>query len=345
MSKENEFIESLDGELSHEQVAQLLWLGEEGDTDTELSEEGGAPGAATADGQAEQGKPDAAQDSAPNEEALDAENTVILARDRKHTIDYGVLLKSREGEKHWKGQAAELQTKYETAMQELEALRAQPQKTAAAAIAPAEAAAIDAALEAGLDPDELLGDFSAEAIVKGMARVADQRVASAMAQMDSKLKQALEPFQQSQQLSAQEAHAKAIYDAHPDLDSLVESQELKSWIEQQVAAQPSFQQAAVRAGFEQVLERGTTAQVIELFNSFKGESGRTQPATTDVKAAARAVAARSQAQPPVSLSDIPGGRVGAASSEEAMAGMSGAELIAAMDDWPQEKIDRYMNSL
>ena len=346
MSKENEFIESLDGELSHEQVAQLLGLGDEGDTDTELSEEGSAPGAATADDQAKQGKPGAAQDSALNEDAQNAENTVVLAKDGKHTIGYDQLVKARDGEKHWKGQATELQTKYESAMQELEALRSQPQSTAAAAIAPAEAAAIDAALEAGLDPDELLGDFSAEAIVKGMARVADLQGQKLLAQFESKLQQAVAPMQQRQQLSAQEAHTKAIYGAHPDIDSLVESQELKSWIDQQVAAQPSFQQAAVRAGFEQVLERGTTAQVIELFNSFKGVSDRTQqPATTDVKAAAKAVAAKAQAQPPVSLSDIPGGRVGAASSEEALAGMEGAELIAAMEDWPQEKIDRYLNSL
>jgi hypothetical protein len=37
--------------------------------------------------------------------------------------------------------------------------------------------------------------------------------------------------------------------------------------------------------------------------------------------------------------------VGAGTGDEAMAGMDGVELIAAMSDWPQDKIDRYMNSL
>ncbi len=342
MSKENEFIESLDGELSHEQVAQLLELGDEGDTDTVLSEEGSAPGAVTADDQAEQGKPDAAQASAPNEEDLNADNAVVLAKDGKHTIGYDQLVKARDGEKHWKGQALEFQ-------RELETLRAGAQQRADAGVAPTVAdnqlAAAEAAIDAGVDP-ELFGDFSEAAIAKGVQSLINQGLASVMAQFESKLQQAVAPVQQSQQLNAQQAAYKAIYDAHPDIDSLVESQELKSWIDQQVAAQPSFQQAAVRAGFEQVLDRGTAAQVIELFNSFKGESDRAQqPATTDVKAAAKAVAAKAQAQPPVSLSDIPGGRVGSASSEEALAGMEGAELIAAMEDWPQEKIDRYLNSL
>lgn len=332
--KDNEFIASLEGELSHEQVAQLLGLSDEGDTDSELSEQGGAPDAATADDQTEQGTADANKGSAPNEDELDADNTVILARDGKHTIGYDQLVKARDGEKHWKAQAA-------AAAQELETLKAQAQQRADAGIAPTatdtQVAVAEAAIEAGLDP-ELFGDFSEEGIAKGVQALVDQRVAAAMAQVDAKLAQAYEPVQKQQAEDVRKAHFDAIYAAHPDADSIAESKELADWI----AAQPSF----ARAGYEAVMANGTAAEAIELFNSFKGASDRApQPASTDVKAAARAVMAKSQAQPPVSLSDIPGGRASAASGEEAMAGMEGADLIAAMHDWPQEKIDRYMNSL
>lgn len=345
-----------DGNLTAEQAAQLLELSEEGDTgavDTAL-EIGGEPGATAATEAKPEGEQEASNVSNTSDVELNADNAVILAKDGKHHIDFEVLAKSREGEKHWKGQAnesqekaAEYQAKYEGAMQELEALRAQPQKTAAAAIAPAEAAVIDAALEAGLDPDELLGDFSAEAIVKGMARVADLQGQKLLAQFESKLQQAVAPVQQSQQLSAQEAHAKTIHDVHPDIDSLVESQELKSWIDQQVAAQPSFQQAAVRAGFEQVLESGSTAQVIEFFDTFKAATGKTQsapaPSAESVKEAAKQAIAQAKPAVPASLSDFPGGKVGPATGNEALANLGANEMAEALMDKTPEQIEAFLN--
>ena len=108
-------------------------------------------------------------------------------------------------------------------------------------------------------------------------------VAPVRADVES-VKQSIAPLQQNAVKTAEQLHFEAIQSKHPDVDSLVESQELQSWI----AAHPSFVQPAMR----QVLEQGTAQQVIELFDNFKKA---TQPAaapapTTDARATPAAAA-------------------------------------------------------
>lgn len=322
MTKQREdFLDSIDGALTPEQAAQLLSMDGEGDT---LDRETG-------------GKPDAApelDDKAKAGAEADGEpdpaNSVILAKDGVHTIPFDRLVEAREQAKAAK--AAE-----EAARQELELLRAQAQQRADAGVAPTAgdnlAAAAEAAIDAGIDPD-YFGDFSEEALAAGIRRLTAEQV---QAEVQRHMAQALAPLQQKQQAEAQDAHYQAIYAAHPDADSLVESQELQDWIN----AQPAF----ARPGYAAVLSDGSTQDVIDLFTTFKESTGKAQQPAGDIHAKAKAAIDRAGAAVPNSLSDFPGGRTGATSRTEAMADMDGVQLMQAMTDMDKDQIEQYLNSL
>lgn len=336
-----------DGNLTAEQAVQLLELSQQGDTGTQLPETGGVPDTATANDQAAselQGNDESSLDN------LTADNAVVLAKDGVHTIPFERLQQTREENRELKGQVADFQTKYESAQQELETLRAHAQQRADAGVAPTDAdrqvAAYDAAVEAGLDPDELMGDFSAEAIVKAMARVADGRVKAAVAEALKPFEGFLQQQREQQQSTADAAHDQAIYAAHPDLDSIAESKEFQAWMDQQVAAAPSFLKDSVRAGFEQVMGSGTAAEVIELFDSYKKAAGVSQaPAGRgpDLRAAAKQAIENAQPAVPASLSDFPGSAAGPADAFEVATQLSGPDLIGQMASWPPEKVQAFMN--
>lgn len=328
-----EFIQThaVDGRLTPEQAAQLLELSQ-GDTGASTLDNGSKPVASPADGTTPAGAQatDDTNNGALSPE-LDPANTVILAKDGKHTIGYEKLVEAREGEKHWKAQA-------EAAHQQLAALEAAASQRAAEGAAPTQVdnqvAAAQAAIDQGVDP-EIFGDFSEGALAKGIATLVDLRVAQAL---DAKLA----PLHQKQANDANSAHYQAIYEKHADADSIAESKELADWIE----AQPSF----VRDGYRAVLQKGATAEIIELFDSFK-QSGRA-PATAqasanpaDVKAAAKAAIANVRPAVPASLSDIPGGRQTGLTQFEAMGQMSGPELAAAMENMTSAQIAAYMEQL
>ena len=322
---QDDFLQSVDGDMTAEQAAQFLEL-VMGDTD--LSENNGLPDPITEVATTTVTAAAAPELPAAVAAELTADNAQLMAKDGKHVIDFQKLVDAREGEKTWRATAEQQQ-------QELEALRAQAQQREDAGIAPTIAdnqlAAAEAAIDAGANPD-LFGDFSEEAMAAGIKALVNQQVSAALAPM----------AQQKATDSATakfDAHLAAIAAAHPDYESLVESKELSDWID----SQPGI----ARAGYRAALERGTTDQYIELFGTFKSSTGKSQPAPAALSAleAAQAVIAKATQSAPISLSDIPGGRVGALTGDEAMAGMDGVELIAAMSDWPQDKIDRYMNSL
>lgn len=310
------------GDLTDAQMAELLSL-PEGDTTT-LMVEGGKPDPAPAATTAEPQSASATttQDPAP---------TVVLAKDGVHTIPYEKLVEARDGEKHWRAQA-------EAAQQQLAALQAQADQRAAAGQAPTTAdaavAKATAAIDAGVDP-ELFGDFSEEAIAKGVQKLVDAR----MAGIEAQLKTALQPLQQTAQVTEAEKHFQAIYQAHPDADSLTESAELKAWIN----THPSF----VRQGFEAVLAQGTTTQVIELFDAFKAANGRTQtpPAAQNAAETAKAVIAKAQTPVPASLSDIPGSAAGPADELDAIRQMSATDLMGKLEGKTPEQIEALMARL
>ena len=330
-----------DGVMTPEQAAQFLEL-VEGDTGTTLPDSGGEPGATTADA-GTTSTPDAERQPSTNNSgdpttaaAIEPNpaNTVILAKDGKHTIPFAKLEEARR-------EAQTARAAAQAALDELAAIRAQAEQRAAAGVAPTAAdnasAIAQQAIESGEVDPAIFGDFSEGAMAKGIATLIQQGFTS--------LRQELEPLKAQHQTSEVEKHYGAIYQAHPDADSIAESQELESWI----ASKPSFTQAAYRS----VLDpqgNGTAQQVVELFDTFKKETGATQAApapapSVDPKAAAKAAIAAVQPAVPASLSDFPGGRAGPTSFTDRMASMSEVELFNAVNtgEISQAQLNDYLN--
>ena len=317
MSKEQELNNGND-DYTPEQLNALLSGNFEGDTGDE-SEDSGMPSAASGKGD------NAAKADDVDFDKLSADNAQILAKDGKHTISFDKLVEARQ-------QAQEAKQQAEEARAELERLKAEAQARAnsgqQATAMDKQAVIAQQAIDSGVDP-ELFGDFSEEALAAGVKRLVEQQ-----------LSQALAPMRQREQQSEADAHYQAIYAAHPDADSLVESQELANWM----AAQPSF----ARSAYQQVLDNGSAVQIIELFNSFKQSTGLTQAATAngkqDVKAAAQKAIASAQTQAPASLSDFAGGRF-AGSKADALEDMDGAQLADEMANMTPAQIEQFLNRL
>lgn len=274
----------------------------------------------------------------PSDDDVEGEK-VVLARDGVHTIPYEKHVALREGERAAKEALA-------AANAELEILRKQNQTPATVATTQQEQdiETAQAAIDAGVNP-ELFGDFSEEALAKGIKELV---AADVQAQVKAQVAEALKPMQQKEQESAAEAHMRTIYEAHQDADSVVESGEFEAW----KASQPSYAQAAVDA----VLAQGTAEQVVELLNNYKQSTNSTaepakakdtpaKPTADELKAKAREAINNTAPAVPASLSDIPGGHKGATSIAEQMESMSAVDLANTMMDWTPEQRTQYLNNL
>ncbi|MDD2978134.1 hypothetical protein [Aquabacterium sp.] len=321
------------GDLSPAQAAQLLSLATQGDTGAPSPELSSGPAAAPAPAD------ESSTIAAPTDDSLTADNAVILAKDGKHTISYDKLVQARETARAAQTEAQALAAQLQAAQQQLADLTAQAQARANAGQAPTETdnqvAAAQAAIEAGANP-ALFGDFSEEALAKGITQLVEQQVAARMEAINAKLK----PIEQQAATDATTAHFNAIYSAHPDADSLVESQEFAVW----KGAQP----AIVRAALDQALTQGSSTDVIEVFSAFKAATQQ-PPAAAGKGAlspaeAAKAAIAKAAAPTPASLSDIPGGRVAGTNVFEAMNDMNSHELLSATSNMSAEQIEAWLNS-
>jgi hypothetical protein len=252
---------------------------------------------------------------------------VILAKDGVHTIEYQKLVDAREAEKAAKAEAEALKAELET----LKNAAPPPAPTPAPTSAPAPAAD---------KPD--FGDFSDEAIAAGIEKSVAQRVAAAREEMKAEVAQMLAPIQQKAVEAATTDHFTTIYKAHPNMDAMLESKELESWI----TSQPAFAQAGIR----HALDKGTASQVVEVFDSFVKATGKTAappppgaPAApaVDPKAAAKAAIDAAAAKAPSSLSDIPGSM---ANHDEAaaMLEMSPTALLRKFEGKTPEQIEALM---
>ena len=314
---------TIEGALSPEQAAAALAAGE-GDTSAEL-ENGGAPDATTE-------QDDAAATDGDNKAKPDAgehANAVVMARDGVHTIPYEKLEEARKGEQHWKAQA-------EAAQQQLAELQAQAQARADAGTAPTKTdnmvATAEAAIEAGADVG-IFGDFSEEALAKGIATLVEQQV-------QARVNAALEPLATKQAKDAAAAHYDAIYTKHPDADSIAQSTEFAAWVN----AQPS----AVRNAYWGLFDAqtgGTASEIVEVFDAFKAVStpNPNTPAAANYKAAASAAVAAAKATPPASLSSIPGARVEGASELDRAADMSGPDMLEATKNMSPAQIEAWLD--
>lgn len=317
---------TIEGALSPEQAAAALAAGE-GDTSAEL-DNGGTPDATTVTDEAATG-----EDAGTTTEAGEPANAVVMARDGVHTIPYETLVKHREGEQHWKAQA-------EAAQQQLAELQAQAQARADAGTAPTKTdnmvATAEAAIESGADVG-IFGDFSEEALAKGIATLVEQQVEQ---QVQARVNAALEPLTTKQAKDAAAAHYDAIYSKHPDADSIAQSTEFAAWVN----AQPS----AVRNAYWGLFDAktgGTAEEIVEVFDAFKAvnTSNPNNPAAANYKTAASAAVAAAKATPPASLSSIPGARVEGASELDRAADMSGPDMLEATKNMSPAQIEAWLD--
>lgn len=333
--QQQELIENNGGKLPPDLASQLLEQAMNGDTDLNESDNGGEPNTTQEQEQtppADEKNVEPTQTQQIDEDQLNAENAVVLAKDGKHTIPFERLSEARKNEQEWK-------QKFEETQQQLAELQAQAQQRKEAGEAPTkqdnQVNIAQQAIDQGVDP-AIFGDFSEKDLAAGIQKLVNAQVSTLVQQQ---LQTALAPLQQQQQLSAEQAHFQEIFTTHPDAESIVESKEFGDW----VSAQPSIVQGA----YQSVLQEGTATQVVELLSLYKSANQTTQPAAQPeedkVKAAAKKAVTEAQTQVPHSLSDLPAGSPANVSRDERIASMTPAQLIEEMSTWTEEQRQQYLD--
>lgn len=271
--------------------------------------------------------PPAAEPTPPVEE--NAENSVVLAKDRKHTIPYERLQETREQVQQYKQQ-----------VEQLTAQLAAQQTPGNTQVAQQNAAVAEALIEASgnnADVMAMFGDFSEEGIAKGVEALVNQRVS---VQVQAMIDQALAPFKQQQHLTAEQQHFAYIGSAHPDYESIPESQEFQAWKD----AQPSF----IRSAYDDVLNKGNAEQVVELLSLYKSQNNVSSKVDTPAPTQAMVEKAKQAVQNapskvPHSVTDLPAGSPAALSADERLSALSGPELLAEMENWSPDQVEAYMS--
>ena len=302
---------AVDGQLTDAQMMHMLGL-PEGEITTDPVPE------------VKNSEPPAADVPASNDDKAEP-TPVLLAKDGVHTIPYDKLVEARQEGSHWKQVAAQAQAQLEAAI----AAANEARKPGAQEVTATEVTADDA---------DLFGDFSEEAIRKGVNTLVARQVAAIQAEMDAKLAQALEPIKHKEAMSEADSHFGAIEKAHPDVESVVQSDAMEKWIE----SHPSYARPALRA----VIEGGTAAEVIELLDNFKEAQGTSKTAASqDVAVAAKAAIAKAKVAVPTSLSEIPAGAAVPTNSAEQMAEMSDRALMNMFDGKTPEQINALLSKV
>lgn len=320
--------------------ASLLEAALFGETAEPAAETGSVPAATPEDVKADAGTaspdpvpsepvepPPAAEPTPPVEE--NAENSVVLAKDGKHTIPFERLQETREQVQQYKQQ-----------VEQLTAQLAAQQTPGNTQVAQQNAAVAEAVIEASgnnADVMALFGDFSEEAIAKGVEALVSQRVS---AQVQSMMDAALAPYKQQQRLSAEQQHFAYIGSAHPDYESIPESQEFQAWKD----AQPSF----IRSAYDDVLNKGNAEQVVELLSLYKSQNNVSPKVDTPAPTQAMVEKAKQAVQNapskvPHSVTDLPAGSPAALSADERLSNLSGPELLAEMENWSPDQVEAYMS--
>lgn len=289
--------------LTPEQLAILEGVNENeeiGDTEAKEETSKAEESTETPDG----GKSDESENNTSESEKEPEESEkVIQAKDGKHTIPYEKLTQAREAERAAKTEAEELR-------KQLEALKKSNTGKSEE-------------FKADDSDKSLFGDLSDEDLKKGV----DKLVAERLKDYDATLKQQ----------KAVEEHYRQIYSAHPDADSIVESKELKEWLDAQAPI--------VRKAFNDSLSNGSTQDVIEAFDMFKSSTAKKEAEPED-----DASKQKDQKQPPIAkktipntLSDIPAGR-DHSTSENPLDSLGGIALADKLAGMSESEIEKYLNS-
>ncbi|TWH63887.1 hypothetical protein LX59_03053 [Azomonas agilis] len=334
-----EYLNSVNGDLTPEQAAHFL----------ELSDE---PIAATASADVDPVEPQPG--SNPDPSATTTPNPATEGQPPQFTPDYQKLAQDHELK------AQSLQSQNEAMARELAELKA-AQQSAQGASSPEQQSSTTAqataqAIEQGADAS-LFGDFSEEAMAKGLAELNRRSNEAFRAEMMGRFNQLetklarvddleskVVPIEEQRIAQANQSHHQAILEKHPDAGQIADSKELNDWLN----AQPDYLQET----YQNVISNGSAAQVVNLLDRFKQELGiapaqAAQPQTDNLDALKAAAATKvQQAKPavPNSLSDIPGARP-ATDPNEALRSMGGVQLMDAFDGKSPEQINALLNQL
>ncbi len=268
----------------------------------------------------------------------------IASKSGAYTIPYEKLEQARDRAKTLEGeneslraQLAELNAKQQANLEKAEdnaQARADAGKQQTEADQNLEAA--KKAMGQGVDAS-LFGDFSEEGIAKGIAALMERTREELRAELREEAARELKPLKDREAQEVKDSHYSAIFQKHPDANEIVQSSQFAAWH----ASLPGFQRAAVDAVLNPETG-GTAAEVIEVFDTFKAQTGKAAAPAAQDKGKAPEV----QRRVPHSLSEIAGEQhQDIAQQVMASAGTDPNALIERMQDMSPEQIERVMNAV
>ncbi len=268
----------------------------------------------------------------------------IASKSGAYSIPYEKLAEARERAKTLEGenetlraQLAELTAKQQANLASAES-SAQARADAGAAQTQADQNLITAkaAMEQGVDAS-LFGDFSEEGIAKGIATLMGSLREELRAELREEAARELKPLKDQQAREANDGHYGAIYEKHPDANEIVQSAEFDAWVK----SLPGFQRGAVAAVLDPKTG-GSAAEVIEVFDTFKAQTGKAAAPGAQDKGKAPEV----QRRVPNSLSEAAGEQHQDVSQQVmAAAGTNPNALIERMQDMTPEQVERVLNAI
>ncbi|AFU45459.1 hypothetical protein C380_08785 [Acidovorax sp. KKS102] len=268
----------------------------------------------------------------------------IASKSGAYTIPYEKLEQARDRAKTLEGeneslraQLAELNAKQQANLEQAED-KAQARADAGKAQTQADQnlEAAKKAMGQGVDAS-LFGDFSEEGIAKGIAALMERTREELRAELREEAARELKPLKDREAQEVKDSHYGAIFEKHPDANEIVQSSQFAAWH----ASLPGFQRAAVDAVLNPETG-GTAAEVIEVFDTFKAQTGKAAAPAAQDKGKAPEV----QRRVPHSLSEIAGEQhQDIAQQVMASAGTDPNALIERMQDMSPEQIERVMNAV
>lgn len=244
----------------------------------------------------------------------------LLAKDGKHTIPYSELVDARKSAAEWEqlsAQQAEL----------IKALQSAKIEDAGTGDTKAQ----DAVLA------EYQGEYTeiAEDMKPFIQKLIDEGIKAGMAAFTQQIEQRVAPVEKLASATATEKHFNAIRAEHPDFEQIAQDKQFGDWIDKQ----PSFMKDQCSA----ILERGTATQLNELFTAYKS-ANKVGP-VTDVTGKAKDIIAKTKANAPGSLSDIPAGTTGQHDEVEAMRNMTPRQLEVKFANKSPDEVMKLMSRL
>lgn len=327
--------ESLDDDHADEATKTTTTPEEPKDNNTDDAADAAKAGAT------EQGKTTSGAGTTEDDEPKGAP---IASKSGAYTIPYEKLEQSRERVKSLEGeneslraQLAELNAKQQANLEQAED-KAQARADAGKAQTQADQnlEAAKTAMGQGVDAS-LFGDFSEEGIAKGIAALMERTREELRAELREEAARELKPLKDREAQEVKDSHYSAILEKHPDANEIVQSSQFAAWH----ASLLGFQRAAVDAVLNPETG-GTAAEVIEVFDTFKAQTGKAAAPAAQDKGKAPEV----QRRVPNSLSEIAGEQhQDIAQQVMASAGSDPQALIERMQDMTPEQIERVMNAI